>query len=150
MFLSLWAPSRHSFSLINSRPRRPPSRSNRCYGSEPSKFISTVKKNKTQRAQSWGGHPWLIHILIARRSPAEYSKGKTGPHFVKRRAPKTAHSQQNPSSAPTPTREGGESSKTLILAATSTLRCYTSKLLLCGGLIATCELLSLRKGQLYF
>lgn len=44
MFLSLWAPSRHSFSLINGRLPQ----SNRCYSSNPSKFISSVKKNKTE------------------------------------------------------------------------------------------------------
>lgn len=45
MFLPLWAPSRLSFSLINSRPPQ----SNRCYGSNPSKL---KKKNRKPKAKA--------------------------------------------------------------------------------------------------
>lgn len=75
MFLSLWAPSRLSFSLINSRPPQ----SNRCYGSNPSKFVSSVKKQKALSQ----GPSWLFHILTAclqRNTESMNSRhGKQGP-----------------------------------------------------------------------
>lgn len=82
MFLSLWAPSRLSFSLINSRPPQ----SNRCYGSNPSKFISDVKKtwkNRKPKAKAlhdcfdcstywqpaWRGTLWVRTAHMENRVP---------------------------------------------------------------------------------
>lgn len=77
MFLSFWAPSRLSFSLINNRPPQ----SNRCYSSNPSKFVSPEPRLSR-----------LFHILtvcLQRNNPSMNSAhGKQVPLFMALQPPR--------------------------------------------------------------
>ena len=104
MFLPLWAPSRLSFSLINSRPPQ----SNRCYGSNPSKL-----KKKKQKTQSQGPSQ-LFHILTACPKRNTVSKnrahGKQGPPLPPPPIPPLPQRQPSYSSPSSP-----QTSKTILV-----------------------------------
>lgn len=84
MLLSLWAPSRLSLSLINSRPPQ----SNRCYSSNPSKFISSVEKTKKTVRPEPRPFTTVPHTdSLTEEGHCKYEHGKQGPICTSSAAP---------------------------------------------------------------